>query len=389
MLAASPLAAGASGGIAALAQSATPDLIASAADALNVFELEAVAKTKIPPAHLGYLAGGVLGDETVQANSDAFDVWGTRARRLVDVSSVDISTELFGQTYASPIALCPVSSQRAFHAEGETAVARAAGKRNALQILSALSNVSVEGVMSAYGGPVYQQIYSTNRPEIGEQVVARADSAGASAIVLTVDLAGGMRRETQALMARADTRECSTCHTPQVGYDFTRKPMYNTLDLAGVFSPVTNALTWDYISRLRERTTSRLLIKGVMTAEDAVIAIDRGVDGIIISNHGGRAEESLVATLDVLPEIAAAVRKRIPLLIDGGIRRGTDAFKALALGADLVCVGRPYIWGLGAFGEEGVEAALGLLDAELVSAMRQAGVTRLADISWRNVQKRI
>lgn len=387
MLAASPLAATASAQLGALAQSREIDLISSAAEALNVFELEAVARTKIPPAHMGYLAGGVLGDETVRSNRDAFNAWGLRARRLVDVSDIDLSTELFGQKLASPIALCPVSSQRAFHAEGEAAVARAAGKRSALQILSALTTVSLSDVMAAYGGPVWQQIYSTNRPEIGEQVIANADAAGASAIVLTVDLAGGMRRETEALMARMDTRECATCHTPRVGYNFTRKPMYNSLDLTGVFSPVTNTLTWDYVSRLRDLTSNRLLIKGIMTAEDAAIAIDRGVDGIIVSNHGGRAEESLVGSLDVLPEIAAAVRKRIPILIDGGVRRGTDAFKALALGADVVCIGRPYVWGLGAFGEDGVAAALTLLDAELASAMRQAGVTRVADISWRNLQK--
>lgn len=387
MLAASPLVASGSAQIQALAQSQEPGLITSAAEALNVFELEAVARTKIPPAHMGYLAGGVLGDETVQSNRNAYSAWGLRARRLVDVSSIDLSTDLFGETLPSPIALCPVSSQRAFHAEAEAAVARAAGKRGALQILSALTNVSLGDVLTAHGGPVYQQIYSTNRPEIGEQVIANADAAGASAIVLTVDLAGGMRRETQALMARADTRECATCHAPRPGYDFTRKPMYNSLDLAGVFSPVTNTLTWDYVSRLRDKTSNRLLVKGIMTAEDASIAIDRGVDGIIVSNHGGRAEESLVGTLDVLPEIAAAVRKRVPVLIDGGVRRGTDAFKALALGADIVCIGRPYVWGLGAFGEDGVTATLSLLDAELASAMRQAGVTSIADISGRNLQK--
>jgi isopentenyl diphosphate isomerase/L-lactate dehydrogenase-like FMN-dependent dehydrogenase len=156
--------------------------------------------------------------------------------------------------------------------------------------------------------------------------------------------------------------------------------MFDGLDMTGALTPNNAALTWDYLSRLRDLVKTRLLVKGVMTPEDADLAIRRGVDGIIVSNHGGRAEESLVGTLDVLPGIADAVRHRVPILIDGGIRRGPDAFRALALGASMVCIGRPYVWGLGAFGEAGVAAALRLLDEELASTMRQAGVTSIAGI---------
>lgn len=381
-LAATPLAA-ATGATAlqALAQLPPPG-IASAGDALNVFELEAIARQKVPPAHWGYLTGGAQDDRTIASNRSAYDRWGLRPRRLVDVSRVSTSVSLFGETWNSPIALSPVSSQRAFHADGERAAASAAGKRNALQILSTLTTVSVEDVIKAHGHPVWQQLYTTNVPALGEKVVARAEAAGASAIVFTIDLlGGGHRRETQALLARTDTRTCSTCHAPRAGYDFSRKPMFDGLDMTGALSPNSNSLTWDYVSRLRDLTRTRLLVKGVMTAEDADLAVRHGVDGMIVSNHGGRSEDSLVGTLDVLPEVAAAVNGRVPILIDGGIRRGSDAFKALALGASVVCVGRPYVWGLGAFGEEGVAAALRLLDEELVQTMRQCGVTSIAQIT--------
>lgn len=372
----------------AFAQQRLHPEIETADDVINVFELETIAKRNIPVAHFGYLTGGVLDDRTVQSNRDAFDAWGLRARRLIDVSKVDLSIKLFGKTLGSPVILSPVSSQRAFHAEGEAASARAAGKRNALQILSGLTTVSIEDVLAAHGGQVWQQLYTTNIPERSLKIVERADAAGAGAIVLTVDLAGGMRREALVVASRADTRECSACHKQGGGYDFSRKKMFDGIDTTGLFTPTSNVLTWDFISRLRDTTSKRLLIKGVMTAEDAEIAVKRGLDGLIISNHGGRAEESLVGTLDVLPEIAKAVRGRMPILIDGGFRRGTDVFKALALGATAVCIGRPYCWGLGAFGEEGVTTALRVLDEELISTMRQAGVTRVADISSKSLTKR-
>jgi 4-hydroxymandelate oxidase len=384
-LAASPLAASS---VSAFAQQRIAAEVLKAGDALNVFELEVIAKRNIPLAHFGYLSGGVLDDRTVQSNRQAFDAWGLRARRLIDVSRVDLSTTLFGKTIGSPVILSPVSSQRAFHADGEAASARAAGKRKALQILSGLSTVSLEDVMAAHGGEVWQQIYTTNRPDVGLQIAKRADAAGAGALVLTVDLAGGMRRETQAIGARADTRECSSCHRQGGGYDFSRKKMFDGLNQAGLSTPTNSALTWDYIARMRDVSKKRVLVKGVMTAEDAELAVKHGLDGIIVSNHGGRSEESLVGTLDVLPEIAGAVRKRVPVLIDGGFRRGTDVFKALALGASAVCIGRPYCWGLGAFGEEGVAAALRLIDDELASTMRQTGVTSIAAITQKSLMKR-
>ncbi|HEX7948235.1 MAG TPA: alpha-hydroxy acid oxidase, partial [Phenylobacterium sp.] len=188
---------------------------------------------------------------------------------------------------------------------------------------------------------------------------------------------------------RGDTRQCSTCHgTPlEQATQNLRRPMYQGLDMSHVKSFANPAYTWDYVSRIREATKSPVLVKGIVDAEDARIALKRGCDGIIVSNHGGRAEESLVPTLDVLPEVVKAVGGKGPVIVDGGIRRGSDVFKALALGATAVGIGRPYIWGLGAFGQPGVETAMRLIDEELTQSMRQCGVTRIADIGMGNVRK--
>lgn len=374
----------------AAAEDAAGPMITSAAQALNVFELQAVAARKIPPAHYGYLMTGVLDDRTVAANSDAYGRWGLRARRLVDVSKVDLTCRLFGETWASPVILCPLGNQRAFHPDGELAPARAARSRSALQVLSTVSSTGIEDVIRDRGGPIWFQVYPTSDIEVAKGLVRRAEAAGAGGIVLTVDLlAGGMRRETMQRLARLDTRECAACHGPpeERARRSLGRPMYQGLDMSRVRSFNSPAFTWDYVARIREVTRKPILVKGIMTGEDAKLALGRGADGIVVSNHGGRSEDSLIATLDVLPEVVAAVGGKAPVIVDGGIRRGTDVFKALALGATAVGIGRPYIWGLGAFGEEGVRAAMRLIDEELTQAMQQAGVTRLADIRRTSLQR--
>ncbi len=383
-LAASPL-------LAAPARAEDPaPLITAASQALNVFELQAVAARNIPPAHYGYLMTGVLDDRTIAANAAAYSRWGLRARRLVDVSKVDLSVRLFGRTYASPVALCPLGSQRAFHPDGELGSARAAKARSALQMLSTVASTGIEEVTKAREAPVWFQVYPTDQIEVAKGLVRRADKAGAGAIVLTLDLLdGGMRRETMQRLARADARACEACHGPPAmrATQNLRRPMYQGLDMSHVGAFSSTAFTWDYVSRIREITKTPILVKGIMSGEDARMALQRGCDGIIVSNHGGRAEESLVPTLDVLPEVVKAVGGKAPVIVDGGIRRGTDVFKALALGATAVGIGRPYIWGLGAFGQAGVEAAMRLIDEELTQAMRQCGVTRLADLRAANLRR--
>ncbi len=350
-------------------------LIASPNEALNVLDFEPVARQTLPPAHYGYLATGVDDDATLQANRTGFSKFQIRARRLVDVSRIDTSTELFGTTWKTPIVLAPVGSQKAFHADGEMASARAAGARDHLLMLSTGSTTSVENVTAARGGPIWFQLYPTDTWRITQALVKRAERAGCPVLVLTVDLPAGRNTETEARFARKDTRPCASCHQ---GF-FRRKPMFDGLDLSGV-SFSFPGLTWEFVRRLKDTTKMKLVLKGIETREDAALAVQHGVDGIIVSNHGGRAQEGGRGTIECLPEVIDAVQGKIPVLVDGGIRRGTDVFKALALGAKAVGIGRPYIWGLAAFGQPGVEKVLDLLTREMTLMMRHAGVTSLGKL---------
>lgn len=356
------------------------DVIKSPSEALNVFEFEAAARKALPPAHFGYMATGVDSDVTLKANREGFSHYQLRPRRLVDVSRVDMSTEIFGTKWDSPIVIAPVGSQKAFHPEGEIAVARAAQSLRTLQILSTVTTSSVEDVTAARGAPIWYQLYSTNKWEATEKIVKRAQAAGCPVLVFTVDLPVGRNTETQEVFARADTRQCANCHTPRPGLDYRRKPMFNGIDMSGL-ALSSPAHTWEVVKRLRDVTSMKLVLKGIETREDAALCVENGIDGIIVSNHGGRAEESGRATIDCLSEVIQAVGGRIPVLVDGGFRRGTDIFKALAMGARAVCIGRPYIWGLSAFGQPGVERVLQILRHELDLVMRQCGTRSLKEIT--------
>jgi isopentenyl diphosphate isomerase/L-lactate dehydrogenase-like FMN-dependent dehydrogenase len=354
-------------------------LITAPAEALNVFDFEAAARDKLPAAHFGYLTTGVDDDATLRANREGFAKFQIRPRRLVDVAAIDTSVALFGTTWKSPIALAPASSQKAFHPDGEIAAARAAGARGHLTILSTGTTCSVEDVKAAHGGPIWFQLYPTDTWRIAHALAKRAEAAGCPVLVLTVDLPAGRNTETERRFARADTRPCASCHQASLASFVRRKPMFDGLDLTGV-SFLSPRLTWDIVRRLKDATKMTLVLKGIETREDAELCVRHGVDGIIVSNHGGRAEESGRSTVECLPEVVDAVQGRIPVLVDGGFRRGTDVFKALALGAKAVCVGRPYLWGLAAFGQSGVERVLEILDREFALMMRHAGVTSLAKL---------
>lgn len=354
------------------------DVIASEADALSVFDFHAVAKKVLPPAHYGYLSTSVDDDSMLRVNREGFTKFQLRMRRLVDVSTIDMSTELLGTTWETPIFLCPVAGHMAYHREGEVAVARAARAKGHLQMLSNETSTGVEDVNAARGEPVWFQLYTSNEWEGTVAKVKRAEAAGCPALVFTVDLQGGRNTETDRRMRRLDDRQCDLCHDPD-----RPKPMYE--GIARSLRGRPRDMTWDYITRLKALTPMKVLVKGIVTREDAELCVAYGADAIVVSNHGGRAESSGRSSIECLPEVAEAVRGRIPILIDSGFRRGTDMFKALALGASAVGIGRPYIWGLAGFGQAGVEAVLEILRRELAVIMRQAGTTSIARITQAHV----
>lgn len=369
-----------------LASHAQQKPLADPKQAINVMDFEAAAREVLPPAHYGYLATGVDDDSTLHANRKAFEHWQLRPRRLVDVSKADLSVEIFGVRWPHPIALAPVGSQKAFHPQGELAVAHAARATNTLQILSTVTTVSVEEVKAA-AGQLWYQLYPTSKWEYTERIVKRAEEAGCPVLVFTVDLPVGRNTETEARFKRQDSRPCAACHLKNEK-PFARKPMFAPFDMRGV-TVYNSTLTWNAVSVLKKLTRMKIVVKGIETHDDAQQCLEAGADGIIVSNHGGRAEESGRGAIDWLPEVVSAVKGRVPVLVDGGIRRGTDIYKALALGAAAVCIGRPYIWGLAAFGQPGVEQVIGILRRELDLVMRQMGARSVSEITPSTVMRAV
>ena len=358
-------------------------LIADPTQALDVFDFEPVMKKNVPPAHFGYMATGVDDEMTLRANREGFRKFELRPRRLVDVSKIDMSAEILGAKYDSPIVIAPTGSNRAFHPDAEVAVAKAAKLGNHLQILSTVATTSIEDAIAARGAPLWFQLYTTQRWEIAEGLVKRAEAAGAPAIAVTLDVRSSAKWETFVRLRRTDTRDCGSCHG-LTDY-LSRKPNFTGIDLGGVSTTIVTNLNWDLIKRLRDTVKVKLVLKGILAFEDAKLAADAGIDAIVVSNHGGRVEDGVSATIDVLPEIVQAVGGRMPILVDSGFRR--DIVKALALGAQAVCIGRPYLWGLGAFGQPGVERVLAILRAETRTAMQQLGAPSLKDLTPAMVRR--
>jgi 4-hydroxymandelate oxidase len=356
-----------------------PSVITDPKDALSVMDFEEAARKALPPAHFGYMATGVDDDLTLRANREGYGRIQLRARRLSGVVATDLKTTLFGTTWSSPIAIAPCGNQKAFHPQGELEVARAVKSKHALMLLSTATNISVEDISKTVGGPIWYQLYATNKWEITQRLVHRAEAAGCPALALTVDTNAGRNTETLSRSRKMDSRQCTVCHPTTPGSFYRRKPMFDGFDPVGV-STANPGMNWEFVRKLKSLSQMKLLIKGIGTREDALLCLENGVDGIIVSNHGGRAEESGRGTIECLPEVVDAVGGRIPVLIDGGIRRGTDVFKALALGANAVCIGRPYLWGLGAFGQPGVERILDILRRETDLVMRQCGAAAIAEI---------
>ncbi|MBH98941.1 MAG: alpha-hydroxy-acid oxidizing enzyme [Rhodospirillaceae bacterium] len=359
------------------------EMIEAVDEALNVFDFEPVAKSRILPAHYGYTVSGTDSNETLLANRDGFSRFRIRVRRMVDIRNIDTSTSIFGIPWDNPIALAPVGGQGKYHSDGEVASARGAKSGGHTQILSTQTSQTLEDVISARGAPVWFQLYPSNHWHIAEGLTRRAEQAGCPVVAVTVDRAAPRNMETFQRYVRADTTDCTQCHIPNATPEerLRNRAMWTDIDLSGVDSTQASGLTWDFVERLKSITSMQVVLKGIVTAQDARLCLQHGVDGVIVSNHGGRSEASGRSTIESLPEVVAAVGGQIPVLVDGGFRRGSDIFKALALGADAVCVGRPYVYGLGAFGQAGVEKVLSILRAEFRRVMQEAGVVSIGQIN--------
>jgi 4-hydroxymandelate oxidase len=371
-------------------------MIASPDEAMTVFDFEAVAKKKLHYGHIAFLAG-TEDEATYRANREGFDLYQLRVRRLVDVSRVDMALSLFGVPSHAPIILCPCGSIGGLHPDGETEVARGARATGHQFAYSTAASKSIEDVTAAKGGPVWFQLYRDRDWNKTLAMIRRAEAVASPILAWTVDSQAGGKRTLLARARRQDRQFCGNCHqlNPNdvglngiaAGVFLGTKPMQATRPLG---PPMLEAdvASWDYVKRLKDATTMKVVLKGIVTREDADLAVQNGADGVWISNHGGRMENSLRSTIECVPEVAAGVAGRVPIIVDGGFRRGTDIFKALALGATVVGVGRPYLYGLAAFGKEGVQAVMEILDSELRMVMRQAGATSLATITKAHVADR-
>lgn len=341
--------------------------ITSPVDAVNILQFEDAARKRLSPELFHFIADGADDRKTLKANREAFDQVQIRPRRLVDVSAIDTTATLLGQVMETPIILAPVGAQQMLQPEGELVTARAAAAKRHLFIVSMLSSYKVGEIATSGKGPLWFQLYPSPNRTGTLQLLKRAEDAGAGAVILTVDgpVRGNREREN---WYRSHSKERKW---PRMG---------NLEDLEGPLRIGDPSLTWDFIGWLKANTRMKVVLKGIVTHEDARLCVKHDIDGLIVSNHGGRQEESGRGTLECLPEVVKAVNGRIPVLIDGGFRRGTDIFKALALGAQAICIGRPYLWGLATFGEDGVGMVLSLMRAELERIMKLAGTPSIKDI---------
>lgn len=348
---------------------ARPELATPATvdEALDVFQIQRAAQKVLDPETWHFIVNGADDMKTLEANRSGFDAWQIRVRRLVDVSRVDPAVELLGRKLPSPIILAPVGAQQTIHPDGDLGTMRGASARGHLMIAATISSSSVGEIRQAGTAPLWFQLYPSPDRGLMRHLLAAAEAAGCTAVAVTVDSPTRGNREGERWFARTSARK----GPPRMG---------NLESYSGPPRIGDPAFTWEGVAWLKTQTRLPLLLKGIVTAEDAALAVNAGMDGVIVSNHGGRQEESGRGTLECLPEVVTAVQGRIPVLMDGGIRRGTDVFKALALGARGVCVGRPYLYGLGAFGDAGVAKVLAILDSELVRIMQFAGTTSIAAI---------
>ena len=336
----------------------------------NIREFEAAARDRLDPVHYDYFAGGAGDEVTAKANEAAFARLALLPRVLCGAGSPRIGVTLLGSRAAMPVLVAPTAFHRLADPEGEKATARAVAAAETIMIVSMAATVAVEDVAAAApGATLWFQLYIQPDMAFTEAIVRRAEAAGCSALVVTVDSPAHGRRDRDVRHGFDDLPDGLCCENMRDGDHEPARPI--------VMSP---AISWEHVDLLRRMTRLPIVLKGVTHPADARLALDHGVSALYVSNHGGRQLDTVPAAVDLLPEIVAAVGGAVPVLVDGGIRRGTDVVKALALGASAVAVGRPVVWGLAAGGESGVARVLGLLRDEIEHTLTLCGLGSLDDL---------
>ena len=353
---------------------------------LTIDEFEAIARERMSRSAYDYYAGGSGEERTLAANREAFNRIPLRPRVLIDVSAIDTRTAVLGQALDLPVMLSPTAFNRLAHPDGEMAAARAARASGTVMISSTLSTCALEEVAGACDGPLWFQLYVYKDRGFTQELIARAEAARYRALVLTVDtpLLGRRYRDVRNNFVLPEgitmkNFEAAMTNAARWGEHSSFSSYVHDLFDA--------TLSWKAVGWLRTQTRLPIVVKGIMTEEDARLAVDAGVEGVIVSNHGGRQLDGAAASIDALPEVVEAVAGRAEILMDGGIRRGTDVLKALALGARAVCIGRPYLWALAANGEQGVRDALAILKDELSLAMALSGRPTIESIDTSLVKR--
>jgi 4-hydroxymandelate oxidase len=348
---------------------------------LNCDEYEPLARELVEPAPWAYLMGGAGDEHTLHSNRQAFHRWTFRPRVLVDVRAVGTETSVLGRTLASPVILAPVAFQRLYHPEGELATARAAAAEGTVMCVSTMTSYTHRELSDAAPGlNQWAQLYVLADEGATRAHLDEAVEAGCTAIVLTVDTPLLGRREGELRSGFSVSPDVPIPYVAAAIGGVAHSPSTHS---GGIFSP---SVTWRDLEWIADATKLPVLLKGILTREDAVLAVEHGAAGIVVSNHGGRQLDGVPATLDALEEVVQAAAGRVEVLFDGGVRRGTDAVKALALGAKAVLVGRPAIWGLAADGEAGVRHVLSLLRDEVALTLGLLGCTRPDEVGRTHVQ---
>jgi 4-hydroxymandelate oxidase len=354
------------------------------ADPVNIFEFEALARARVEANAWDYITGGAEDEITLLENRRAFERTFLRPRYLVDVTARDLTTTVLGTPIPFPLLLAPTGYQMLSHPEGEVETARGAGAAGIPMLLSTVATRTMEDVAEAATGPLWFQLYMMQDMAVNEWLVRRAERNGFRAIVLTVDaaLTGNRERDRRNQLSFAQVNvQNLLARTQDAPPNIIAATHYGDL-------PWKQDLSWRDVEWLRAKTRLPVVIKGLLTAEDARLAVEHGAAGIVVSNHGGRQLDGAPATLDVLPEIADAVGASAQVFLDGGVRRGADILKAVALGARAVCIGRPYLWGLAADGARGVQRVIEILRYEFDMAMALTGKRSVAELDrsviWRN-----